>query len=422
MTNKESFNYTFVHINDIDACDNTSSCTDVPTKEEIEQFLLHFFPETNGCWIIEPKQLIRSSQNKEWVEAIYTKSENDLRIIFYTKCSGSYQYYNKDRIYKNLNPYIYEEFHTYEYKEFLTEIDIKNILIPDIKNFLIKKTMLYLSSEQINFYRQNGYLILPNIVPKANLSLLKKQIGHIINETPKEEIKSIFASGENQNKVKYDYFLSSANQIKIFMENTDVNDPNDFEHNIKINKIGHALHIFDPVFSDFTHNDVFRKISYDIGVRTPVVPQSMYILKSPHIGGEVKPHQDSTFLYTEPYSCHAFWIPIEDVTKENGCLWVIPGSHKTDLVYRFKLDKQNKKTYFDPQINNKLIDELWKESDFVPVEVQKESLVLLHGSIVHKSGKNISAYPRDAYTFHVVDSETTWSEDNWIQNYPFPKL
>lgn len=40
------------------------------------------------------------------------------------------------------------------------------------------------------------------------------------------------------------------------------------------------------------------------------------------------PHQDSTFLYTEPMSCLGFWMPMEPATRENGCLWVLPGSHK----------------------------------------------------------------------------------------------
>lgn len=42
----------------------------------------------------------------------------------------------------------------------------------------------------------------------------------------------------------------------------------------------------------------------------------------------VRPHQDSTFLYTEPPTCIGLWMPLEDATEENGCLWFVPGSHK----------------------------------------------------------------------------------------------
>jgi ectoine hydroxylase-related dioxygenase (phytanoyl-CoA dioxygenase family) len=50
--------------------------------------------------------------------------------------------------------------------------------------------------------------------------------------------------------------------------------------------------------------------------------------------GAVLPHQDSTFLYTEPLSCVAFWFAFEEATRDNGCLWVIPGSHKAGIKRR----------------------------------------------------------------------------------------
>lgn len=46
----------------------------------------------------------------------------------------------------------------------------------------------------------------------------------------------------------------------------------------------------------------------------------------------VNAHQDSTFLYTEPMKLLGIWIPLEDVTEENGCLSYIPGSHKSKAL------------------------------------------------------------------------------------------
>ncbi|KAI0232252.1 hypothetical protein L0F63_005567, partial [Massospora cicadina] len=63
----------------------------------------------------------------------------------------------------------------------------------------------------------------------------------------------------------------------------------------------------------------------------------MLIFKQPRIGGAVPPHQDSTFLYTEPHSAIGFWIPSEDCTEDNGCLYFYPGSHKfVPIARRFK--------------------------------------------------------------------------------------
>lgn len=45
----------------------------------------------------------------------------------------------------------------------------------------------------------------------------------------------------------------------------------------------------------------------------------------------MSPHQDATFLYTEPLGrVLGVWIAIEDALLENGCLWFIPGSHTSE--------------------------------------------------------------------------------------------
>ena len=46
-------------------------------------------------------------------------------------------------------------------------------------------------------------------------------------------------------------------------------------------------------------------------------------------------HQDLTYLYQEPHKLTGWWIPLIDVDEENGCMWVIPGSHKNGLYVRF---------------------------------------------------------------------------------------
>lgn len=65
--------------------------------------------------------------------------------------------------------------------------------------------------------------------------------------------------------------------------------------------------------------------------------QSMAILKPPKIGGEVNIHQDSTYLFGEPDTLLGFWIPLQNATKNNGCLWGLPGSHRGKLYHRSKV-------------------------------------------------------------------------------------
>jgi ectoine hydroxylase-related dioxygenase (phytanoyl-CoA dioxygenase family) len=55
----------------------------------------------------------------------------------------------------------------------------------------------------------------------------------------------------------------------------------------------------------------------------------------------VVPHQDSTFLYTEPRTCTGLWLALEDATINNGCLWAIPGSHKSMSFAQLFYAKKN---------------------------------------------------------------------------------
>ena len=90
---------------------------------------------------------------------------------------------------------------------------------------------------------------------------------------------------------------------------------------------------WDPAAGSIDPADL-AALARDLGFDEPLVLQSMYIFKPPHIGGEVLCHQDSTYIYTEPESCVGFWFALEDATIENGCMRFIPGAHKAPLRRR----------------------------------------------------------------------------------------
>jgi ectoine hydroxylase-related dioxygenase (phytanoyl-CoA dioxygenase family) len=148
----------------------------------------------------------------------------------------------------------------------------------------------------------------------------------------------------------------------------------------------------------------------------------MVICKQPEIGGAVPPHQDSTFLYTDPPSAVGFWYALEDATAENGCLSFLPGSHKiAPIEKRFVSRKDGSGTEF---IENKgRIFPLGKEfgvgevqGEYHLAEVKAGTLILIHGNLLHKSEKNLSSKGRIIYTFHVIEREGAMYDDrNWLQ-------
>ena len=78
-----------------------------------------------------------------------------------------------------------------------------------------------------------------------------------------------------------------------------------------INKIGHYLHKLSPPFAALLEPQATHSpgaIARSLGFVDPRCLQSMVICKQPEIGGAVPPHQDSTFLYTDPPSAIGFWV------------------------------------------------------------------------------------------------------------------
>ena len=60
--------------------------------------------------------------------------------------------------------------------------------------------------------------------------------------------------------------------------------------------------------------------------------QSMLFIKIEGKPGQAW-HQDEYFIPTRDRSLTAVWIALDDATVENGCLWVLPGSHRRGVLY-----------------------------------------------------------------------------------------
>ncbi len=223
-------------------------------------------------------------------------------------------------------------------------------------------------------------------------------------------IVSIFSTRE-QNRLSDDYFLESGDKIRFFFEEAAFLPDGSLKQNKEhsINKIGHALHDLDPVFSEFSRTSDIKELVAALGVGRPLLLQSMYIFKQANIGGEVTCHQDSTFLYTEPQDIAGLWFAIEDATIENGCLWAIPGGHKLGLKSRWVRCSEDNMSFevFDSNP--------WPEERLIPLEAGKGSLILLHGLLPHKSMPNQSPSSRHAYTLHVISANCRYPENNWLQ-------
>ncbi|HEX3248699.1 MAG TPA: phytanoyl-CoA dioxygenase family protein [Pyrinomonadaceae bacterium] len=266
-----------------------------------------------------------------------------------------------------------------------------------------------ISREQVAQYYDTGFLVLEGFVDEGVCDQLRGRAEELVQEFDPREVVSVFSTHE-QNRLTDDYFLTSGDQIRCFFEENAFNDDGTlkYEKEKSINKIGHALHDLDPLFDSFSRSSKVKQLADALGFEDALLLQSMYIFKQPNIGGEVTCHQDSTFLYTEPVEIVGLWFALEDATIENGCLWAIPGGHRTGLKSRWMRARSGMEFVIYDR-------EPWPENELVPLEVKKGSLILLHGLLPHRSFENRSSRSRHAYTLHLIKREAKYPPDNWLQ-------
>lgn len=54
----------------------------------------------------------------------------------------------------------------------------------------------------------------------------------------------------------------------------------------------------------------------------------------------------------------------------------------------------------------------------VPLAAKAGTMIVLHGSLPHRSGPNRSDASRHAYTLHIIDGTAHYPDDNWLQRDP----
>ncbi len=255
----------------------------------------------------------------------------------------------------------------------------------------------------LDAYARDGFAVLPDFVSVADCEALRARAAELVAGFDRGTAPTAFST-RDQAHARDRYFRDSGGDIRFFVEE---------EATGQLNKIGHALHDLDPVFDRFSRQPRLAALADQLGLKSPLLLQSMYLFKQPHVGAEVGWHQDATYLRTDPPSVTGFWIALDEADRDNGCLIALPGAHRGPLREWFG--------YRDGDLVTRTLDATpWPDVEPVALEVRRGTLIVLHGLLPHASTPNRSSRSRHAYSLHLIDGRADYPEDNWLQRPDLP--
>ena len=198
--------------------------------------------------------------------------------------------------------------------------------------------MSNLSLEQINQYKEDGYIAPIDVLTKNEAEEVKKEIEYIEKKWPNE----IEGLGRNY------------------------------------------VHLISPVLDKVSHNSKILDVVESIIGKDILVCGTTLFIKNPDKKGFVSFHQDAKYIGLEPHNWVTGWLAVTDSNEENGCMRMLKGSHKKDLKFHDQKFDENNLLTRGQTIENVPINET------TPVILKAGQLSLHHPTIIHGSGLNKS--------------------------------
>jgi len=129
---------------------------------------------------------------------------------------------------------------------------------------------------------------------------------------------------------------------------------------------------------------------------------SHLISKSKGNGLAIPWHQDATFWPLNPMKVITLWLAIDDSTLENGCMRVVPGTHRAGQLIHEVPEAPDEGFLFHERLQNVHIE----ESKAIDVVLTAGKFSLHDHYIIHGSNPNTSRKRRCGYTMRFMPVTT----------------
>lgn len=238
-----------------------------------------------------------------------------------------------------------------------------------------------ITDDQWSRYERDGYLRLGPVLSPEDLHALSRRIDDIML---------------GRAAVDYDQLLMQLDSTTGEYSDAGVQSNGHKGDTLAYRKIQNLE--IDDLFGDFVDRPLFREICDKVyGAGNPVSCfRAMFMNKPSHQGTKLPWHQDAwTDLDIQPLI--TVWTALDPATRANGCVEVIPGSHRQGLV---------NPEHLSGFLNEEQIAEQCRPEVTEYLELEAGEAVLLHNWLLHSSDVNRTDIPRRAFSVCYMDGRT----------------
>lgn len=167
-----------------------------------------------------------------------------------------------------------------------------------------------------------------------------------------------------------------------------------------------ALLPFDTGFLEFARDEtILDMVSQVIGNDIALWNMSFFA-KPAQLGSKTPWHQDGEYWAMRPLATCTVWLAVDDSTPENGCLRVIPGSHKGNRLRRHQTNNEA-----GLALNQELLPTEFDESKAVDLVMEAGQVSLHDVYLAHGSEPNLSAQSRRGMTMRFMPTSAHYDRD-----------
>ncbi len=216
------------------------------------------------------------------------------------------------------------------------------------------------TKEQIDSYRQNGFIVLHDFLTPEELETWRQAVDGAVRQ--RGERRQIHHKGDPYKGTYYEYIF--VQRVNLWMDSPEV-----------------RRLILDPRLG---------KLAAELaGVEGMRIWHDQALIKQPWANPTGWHLDNPKWSYSSRHTL-SIWVALDDATLQNGCLYFLPGSHKTA-------------DYDDVPIGENISDIFrvypqWQNTMSAPAEMKAGSCSFHNGLIAHGAGANMTPGWRRAMT------------------------